>query len=115
MAIPGQASLEFSTNSSLRRALQLRGIIPGKQKVEEKTEKEVEEAEEQLSIEETKPVEEVEDDFVVDIPLSEEAEIDEGELEDEEFFEETTDEDEEVTDDDDEIIEDDEEEVTEGE
>lgn len=49
-------------------------------------------------------VEEVEiledDDFEVDIPVSDEAEIDDGDLEDEEFFEETTDEDEEVSDDD---------------
>ena len=42
----------------------------------------------------TTEVEELEDDFVVDIPVSDEVEIDDGELEDEEFFEETTDEDE---------------------
>lgn len=36
----------------------------------------------------------------VDLPVSDEVEIDDGDLEDEEFYEETTDEDEEVTEDD---------------
>lgn len=50
------------------------------------------------------PTEEVEDaiddDFDVDIPVSGEAEIDDSDLDDEEFYEETTEDDEEVTEED---------------
>lgn len=56
-------------------------------------------ARKKAEIEEPEVVAEVEEE-AIDIPVSDEVEIDDGDLEDEEFFEETTEDDEEVTEED---------------